>query len=98
MNDVTNLPQPMADVLIKDLLKDVEQMIERHGLSEVLVGLAMYCNMQFKAKQSKADATEADQEAGFYFRDAAKALEVSASLTYRTQVPPPEAIIRVLPE
>lgn len=80
-----NLPQPVADALIKSLLQDVEHLIEQHGLSEVLVGLAMYCNLQSKAKLGKSDPTPDDEGAGFYFRDAAKALEVAASLTYRTQ-------------
>lgn len=86
MRDFENLPQPVADALIKDLLRDLERVIQTHGLSEVLVGLAMYCNMQSKAKLNKSDASDPDQEAGYFFRDAAKSIEVAASLTYRTKV------------
>ncbi len=86
MQDFDNLPQPVADALIKDLLRDLERVIQTHGLSEVLVGLAMYCNMQSKAKLKKQDADDQDQEAGYFFRDAAKAIEVAASLTYRTKM------------
>lgn len=85
MRDFETLPQPIADALIKDLLRDVERLIQTHGLSEVLVGLAMYCNMQSKAKLNKEDASDPDREAGYFFRDAAKAIEVAASLTYRTK-------------
>jgi len=86
MRDFDNLPQPVADALIKDLLRDLERVIQTHGLSEVLVGLAMYCNMQSQAKLNKSDASEPDQEAGYFFRDAAKSIEVAASLTYRTKM------------
>lgn len=86
MQDFENLPQPVADALIKDLLRDLERVIQTHGLSEVLVGLAMYCNMQSQAKLNKSNPSEPDQEAGYFFRDAAKAIEVAASLTYRTKV------------
>ncbi|MFT0728253.1 hypothetical protein [Synechococcus sp. F70.1] len=84
MHDLDSLPEPVANALIKSLLTDLERLINQHGLSEVLVGLAMYCNVQFKAKLNKPNRTEKDEELGFYFRDAAKALEVAASLTYRT--------------
>ncbi|MCF2969940.1 hypothetical protein L1047_01855 [Synechococcus sp. Nb3U1] len=82
--NLDSLPEPVADALIKSLLTDVEHLINQHGLSEILVGLAMYCNVQSKAKFDKPNRTEKDEELGFYFRDAAKALEVAASLTYRT--------------
>ncbi|MEN9246140.1 MAG: hypothetical protein Q6K99_10845 [Thermostichales cyanobacterium BF4_bins_65] len=81
------LPDYVADALIRSTLQDVETLIERHGLSEVLVALAMYCNVQTKAKLNKPGATDRELEVGYYFRDAAKALEVAASLTYRTQEP-----------
>ncbi|MEN9225802.1 MAG: hypothetical protein Q6L60_03905 [Thermostichus sp. HHBFW_bins_43] len=84
MYNLDSLPEPVADALIKSLLTDVENLINQHGLSEILVGLAMYCNVQSKAKFAKPNRTEKDEELGFYFRDAAKALEVAASLTYRT--------------
>jgi hypothetical protein len=85
MQELDSLPQPIADALIKDLLKDVEQVVEQHGLSEVLVGLAMYCNVQSKAKFDKPDPSPEDESVGYFLRDAAKALEVAASLTYRTK-------------
>ncbi len=85
MQELDSLPQPIADALIKDLLKDVEQVVDQHGLSEVLVGLAMYCNVQSKAKFDKPDLSPEDESVGYYLRDAAKALEVAASLTYRTK-------------
>ncbi|NJK63723.1 MAG: hypothetical protein HC921_14475 [Synechococcaceae cyanobacterium SM2_3_1] len=85
MQELDSLPQPIADALIKDLLKDVEQVVEQHGLSEVLVGLAMYCNVQSNAKFDKPDPSQEDEIVGYYLRDAAKALEVAASLTYRTK-------------
>ncbi len=88
MHDLESLPQPVADALIKDLLKHIEQMVEQHGLSEVLVGLSMYCTVQSKAKLTKPDRTPQDDEVGYYFRDAAKAIEVAASLTYRTKQDP----------
>ena len=84
MHDLDSLPEPVADALIKSLLTDVERLINQHGLSEVLVGLAMYCNVQFKAKFNKPNRTEKDEELGFYFRDAAKALEVAVSYTHLT--------------
>jgi hypothetical protein len=81
------LPDHVADALIRSTLQDVETIIERHGLSEVLVALAMYCSVQTKAKLGKQAPTDRELEVGYYFRDAAKALEVAASLTYRTQEP-----------
>lgn len=60
MHDLDSLPEPVADALIKSLLTDVERLINQHGLSEVLVGLAMYCNVQFKAKFNKPNRTEKD--------------------------------------
>jgi len=85
MSDI--LPDHVADALIRTTLQDVETLIERHGLSEVLVALAMYCNVQTKAKLGKQEASDRELEVGYYFRDAGKALEVAASLTYRTQEP-----------
>ena len=86
MHDLSSLPEPIGDALIKDLLADVERLVQQHGLSEVLVGLAMYCNVQAKAKLEKPDPSVADEECSFYFRDAAKSIEVAASLTYRTMI------------
>lgn len=86
MHDLSTLPEPIGDALIKDLLTDVERLVLQHGLSEVLVGLAMYCNVQSKAKLDKPDPSPLDEESGFYFRDAAKAIEVAASLTFRTKL------------
>jgi hypothetical protein len=79
------LPKEVEEALIKDTLRGIESLILEHGLSEVLVGLAMYCSMQAKAKLGKSEASDRDVEVGYYFRDAAKALEIAASLTYRTQ-------------
>ncbi|MDX2272169.1 MAG: hypothetical protein NW237_09515 [Cyanobacteriota bacterium] len=87
-NTMESLPEPISDALIKSLLEDIETLIGQHGLSEILVGLAMYCSMQSKAKLGKSDATPQDEAAGYYFRDAAKSLEVAASLTYRTLIDP----------
>ncbi|GAB4218495.1 MAG: hypothetical protein OHK0012_27830 [Synechococcales cyanobacterium] len=79
------IPDHVADALIRSTLQDVETLIERHGLSEVLVALAMYCSVQAKAKLQKNEPSDRELEVGFYLRDASKALEVAASLTYRTQ-------------
>lgn len=98
MHDLSSLPEPIGDALIKDLLADVERLVGQHGLSEVLVGLAMYCNVQSKAKLEKLDPSPQDEETGFYFRDAAKSLEVAASLTFRTKVESGSGFVPLPPE
>ncbi len=79
------LPTHVEDALIQSLLQDVEHLIDQHGLADLLVGLALYCSLQAKAKRTKPDPTSADEASGYCFRDAAKAIEVAASLIYRTQ-------------
>ncbi len=88
MNDLDTLPQPIADALIKDLLTHVEDLVQQHGLSEVLVALSMYCNVQSKTKLGKSERSQDDETTAYFLRDAAKAIEVAASLTYRTKVDP----------